>query len=216
MTCLEVSWKWLGPGSYCSSFVTPCCAVVNTDVRGQGYAPKGETPVTYVVGGTRQKRSMISVEWGSAVVLPRTSPTALWLSSRFADYFVPKAHTETMQVLHPIPAQNCMAAILVQSLSLIPAPRIKFSNRFFSTPVCWPSKHSISITYRHFCPFIASPAPRRQKHQSPSQPIESKQLTRHPPSSRNSAKSDIFLHYPAFFRQISTKNDIFLHFPARI
>ena len=35
-------------------------AVVNTDVRGGGYAPKGETPVAYVVGGTRQKLSMIS------------------------------------------------------------------------------------------------------------------------------------------------------------
>ena len=35
-------------------------AVVNTDVRGRGYAPKGETPVVRVVGGTRQKLSMIS------------------------------------------------------------------------------------------------------------------------------------------------------------
>lgn len=35
-------------------------AVVNTDVRGRGYAPRGETPVAYVVGGTRQKLSMIS------------------------------------------------------------------------------------------------------------------------------------------------------------
>lgn len=35
-------------------------AVVNTDVRGRGYAPKGRTPVAYVVGGTRQKLSMIS------------------------------------------------------------------------------------------------------------------------------------------------------------
>ena len=35
-------------------------AVVNTDVRGRGYAPKGQTPVAYVVGGTREKLSMIS------------------------------------------------------------------------------------------------------------------------------------------------------------
>jgi hypothetical protein len=35
-------------------------AVVNTDVSGRGYAPKGDTPVAYVVGGTRQKLSMIS------------------------------------------------------------------------------------------------------------------------------------------------------------
>ena len=35
-------------------------AVVNTDVRGRGYAPKGDTPVAYVVGGRRQKLSMIS------------------------------------------------------------------------------------------------------------------------------------------------------------
>jgi len=35
-------------------------AVVNTDVRGRGYAPKGVTPVAYVVGGTREKLSMIS------------------------------------------------------------------------------------------------------------------------------------------------------------
>ena len=35
-------------------------AVVNTDVRGCGYAPRGETPVAYVVGGTREKLSMIS------------------------------------------------------------------------------------------------------------------------------------------------------------
>jgi transposase len=34
-------------------------ALVNTDVRGRGYAPKGETPVTYTPG-TRQKLSMIS------------------------------------------------------------------------------------------------------------------------------------------------------------
>jgi len=35
-------------------------AVVNTDVRGRSYAPKGETPVVYTVGGNRQKLSMIS------------------------------------------------------------------------------------------------------------------------------------------------------------
>ncbi|MDE3149616.1 MAG: IS630 family transposase [Acidobacteriota bacterium] len=35
-------------------------AVVNTDVRGRGFAPKGKTPIAYVVGGTRQKLSMIS------------------------------------------------------------------------------------------------------------------------------------------------------------
>jgi transposase len=35
-------------------------ALVNTDVRGQSYAPAGQTPVTYAVGGTRQKLSMIA------------------------------------------------------------------------------------------------------------------------------------------------------------
>jgi transposase len=35
-------------------------AVVNTDVRGRGYSPKGETPVAYVVGKNREKLSMIS------------------------------------------------------------------------------------------------------------------------------------------------------------
>jgi transposase len=35
-------------------------ALVNTDVRGRGYAPKGQTPVAYTVGGTREKLSMIS------------------------------------------------------------------------------------------------------------------------------------------------------------
>lgn len=35
-------------------------ALVNTDVRGRSYAPKGQTPVTMAVGGTRQKLSMIS------------------------------------------------------------------------------------------------------------------------------------------------------------
>lgn len=35
-------------------------AVVNTDVRGRSYAPKGKTPVTYTVGGTRHKLSMIA------------------------------------------------------------------------------------------------------------------------------------------------------------
>lgn len=35
-------------------------AVVNTDVRGRSYAPIGKTPVTYAVGGTRQKLSMIA------------------------------------------------------------------------------------------------------------------------------------------------------------
>jgi transposase len=35
-------------------------AVVNTDVRGRGYAPKGQTPIAMAVGGTREKLSMIS------------------------------------------------------------------------------------------------------------------------------------------------------------
>ena len=35
-------------------------AVVNTDVRGRSYAPMGKTPVTFAVGGTRQKLSMIA------------------------------------------------------------------------------------------------------------------------------------------------------------
>lgn len=35
-------------------------AIMNNDVRGRSYSPKGETPVTYVVGGTREKLSMIS------------------------------------------------------------------------------------------------------------------------------------------------------------
>jgi transposase len=35
-------------------------AVVNTDVRGRSYAPAGKTPVTFAVGGARQKLSMIA------------------------------------------------------------------------------------------------------------------------------------------------------------
>jgi transposase len=35
-------------------------ALVNSDVRGSGYAPKRQTPVARVAGGTRQKLSMIS------------------------------------------------------------------------------------------------------------------------------------------------------------
>jgi transposase len=35
-------------------------ALVNTDVRGRSYAPRGKTPVTMAVGGTREKLSMIS------------------------------------------------------------------------------------------------------------------------------------------------------------
>jgi transposase len=35
-------------------------AVVNTEVRARGYAPKQQTPVAHVVGGTRHKLSMIS------------------------------------------------------------------------------------------------------------------------------------------------------------
>ncbi len=35
-------------------------AVVGTDVRGCSYAPAGKTPVTFAVGGTRQKLSMIA------------------------------------------------------------------------------------------------------------------------------------------------------------
>ena len=35
-------------------------ALVNTDVRGRSYSPKGETPVAFTVGGTRHKLSMIS------------------------------------------------------------------------------------------------------------------------------------------------------------
>lgn len=35
-------------------------ALVNTDVRGRSYAPAGQTPVTFTVGGTRHKLSMIA------------------------------------------------------------------------------------------------------------------------------------------------------------
>ena len=35
-------------------------ALVNTDVRGRSYAPAGKTPVSYTVGSTRQKLSMIA------------------------------------------------------------------------------------------------------------------------------------------------------------
>jgi hypothetical protein len=35
-------------------------ALVNTDVRGRSYSPRGKTPVTMAVGGTREKLSMIS------------------------------------------------------------------------------------------------------------------------------------------------------------
>lgn len=35
-------------------------AAVNTDVCGRSYAPEGKTPVTFAVGGTRQKLSMIA------------------------------------------------------------------------------------------------------------------------------------------------------------
>ena len=35
-------------------------ALVNTDVRGRSYAPMGRTPVTFAVGGTRHKLSMIA------------------------------------------------------------------------------------------------------------------------------------------------------------
>ena len=35
-------------------------ALVNTDVRGRSYAPRGQTPVAMAVGGTRQKLSMIA------------------------------------------------------------------------------------------------------------------------------------------------------------
>lgn len=35
-------------------------ALVNSDVRGRSYAPKGKTPVIRVVGGTREKLSMIA------------------------------------------------------------------------------------------------------------------------------------------------------------
>lgn len=35
-------------------------ALVNTDVRGRCYAPKGKTPVALAIGGTRQKLSMIA------------------------------------------------------------------------------------------------------------------------------------------------------------
>ena len=35
-------------------------ALVNTDVRGRSFAPRGQTPVTMAVGGTRQKLSMIA------------------------------------------------------------------------------------------------------------------------------------------------------------
>ena len=35
-------------------------AVVNTDVRGRGYAPKGKTPIAMAIGGAREKLSMFS------------------------------------------------------------------------------------------------------------------------------------------------------------
>ncbi len=35
-------------------------ALLNTDVRGRSYSPKGKTPVVMAIGGTRQKLSMIA------------------------------------------------------------------------------------------------------------------------------------------------------------
>src|SRR3546814_3694621 len=35
-------------------------ALVNTDVRGRSFAPKGKAPVVMAVGGTRQKLSMLA------------------------------------------------------------------------------------------------------------------------------------------------------------
>jgi len=35
-------------------------ALVNTDVRGRGFAPKGKTPIAFAVGGKREKLSMIA------------------------------------------------------------------------------------------------------------------------------------------------------------
>jgi transposase len=35
-------------------------ALVNTDVRGRGFQPKGQTPIAYAVGGKREKLSMIA------------------------------------------------------------------------------------------------------------------------------------------------------------
>ena len=35
-------------------------ALVNTDVRGRGFAPAGKTPIAMAIGGTRQKLSMIA------------------------------------------------------------------------------------------------------------------------------------------------------------
>ena len=35
-------------------------SVMNTDVRGRSYAPRGKTPITYAVAGKREKFSMIS------------------------------------------------------------------------------------------------------------------------------------------------------------
>ena len=53
-------------------------AVVNTDVRGRGYAPKGQTPVAMAVGGTREKLSMICKRSNAAVISFRRR---VWISS---------------------------------------------------------------------------------------------------------------------------------------
>jgi transposase len=43
-------------------------ALVNTDVRGRGYQPKGKTPIRFSSGGTRQKLSMISTVTNQGMV----------------------------------------------------------------------------------------------------------------------------------------------------
>jgi transposase len=43
-------------------------ALVNTDVRGRGYEPKGRIPIRFSSGGTRQKLSMISTVTNQGMV----------------------------------------------------------------------------------------------------------------------------------------------------
>lgn len=45
-------------------------ALVNTDVRGRDYAPRGKTPVAMAVGGTRQKLSMIFLRIHAGTAVP--------------------------------------------------------------------------------------------------------------------------------------------------
>ena len=85
-------------------------ALVNTDVRGCSYAPIGQTPVAYAVGGTRQKMSMITTVTNQG--------KARWMI--IDDAFNPDRLIEFFRALIQDAGRGCVKTLLLCVLQIGP------------------------------------------------------------------------------------------------